>query len=132
VISGDQFAQALAEMCESGPPSDSWDLVGMSIDCMFYLGDPAFADDEPDLWRGMTVKRPKNSPWLITGRAVGRRSDASQIVAALSQIWEGKLRYRYRNAHVVSTSADSVVLQGVTQIGENEFWVTVNIEVTLI
>lgn len=132
MVDHDEFERIRAEICTSGPASDGDNLLGMEIDFCVYLGDPSYADDDPDLWADMTVRRSEGAAWLITGRAVGRRSAASPAVAAeLSKIWDQQLGYAYRSAHMVSTSAESVTLQAVTQIGPGELWVTAKVEVAL-
>jgi hypothetical protein len=55
------------------------------------------------------------------------RGDAAKIGAALSEIWSDNLRYR--EAHEVTLADDCVVLDGVSQIGPGELWVTAQIVV---
>ena len=57
----------------------------------------------------------------------GARGDAAKIGAVLSEIWSDKLRYR--EAHEVTLADDCVVLDGVSQIGPGELWVTAQIVV---
>ena len=42
-------------ICSSGPPSADDNLLGMEIDFCAVLGDPAYADDDPGLWRAAPV-----------------------------------------------------------------------------
>lgn len=131
MVDHDEFEKIRAEVCTSGPASDGDNLLGMEIDCCAYLGDPAYADDDSGLWRNMEVRRSEGAEWLIAGRALGRHSDAPAIAAELSKIWDQQLRYHYRSAHTVGTSAESVTFQAVTQIGPGEIWVTAQVEVAL-
>ncbi len=77
----------------SGPASTGENLLGMEIDACAYLGDPAYAEEDCELWHDMAVERLKGSDWLITGRADGSKDDAASIAEAQSQIWERSLRY---------------------------------------
>lgn len=103
----------------------------MEIDACAYLGDPAYADDDPGLWHDMTVHRSEGSEWLITGRACGKTEDAESIAAALSRIWDEQLRYSHQSAHTVVSSPDSVALRAVTQIDPGGIWVTADVQVAL-
>ncbi|WP_374969309.1 hypothetical protein [Terrabacter sp. BE26] len=78
MISAEEFDQARREICALGPASDGDNLLGMEIDFCAYLGDPAYADEGPDLWQDMVVRRSDGAEWLITGRASGR-SDKGQL-----------------------------------------------------
>jgi hypothetical protein len=126
-----EFERLRAEVRASGPASDGDNLLGMEIDACAYLGDPAYADDDPELWHDMSVQRSEGSEWLIRGHATGKAENAASIAEALSRIWEEKLRYNYQSAHTVVAAADSVTLQAVTQIGPGDIWVTTNIRVAL-
>lgn len=88
MVDAGEFGRIRAEICASGPPSHGDDLLGMEIDFCAYLGDPAYADHDPGLWAGMTVRRSESEEWLIRGRASGRTGDASAIKAELSRTWE--------------------------------------------
>ena len=125
------FDAARRVICSSGPPSADDNLLGMEIDFCAFLGDPAYADDDPGLWRDMTVSRAERSEWLITGRGRGKRRDADAIGAGLARIWLDMLRYNFREAHTVERSPDEVALLGVTQIGPGELWVTAKVRVRL-
>jgi hypothetical protein len=99
VLSLDDFEQLRREICASGPASGGDNLTGMEIDFEAFLDDPAYADEDPGLWQNMDVQRHPGAPWLITGRASGRRQDANAIGAELARIWEEHLRYQYRAGH---------------------------------
>lgn len=131
MVEGEEFERIRAEICASGPASDGENLLGMAIDCCAHLGDPAYADDVTHLWQDVKIRRSDGAEWLISGRATGKRGDAVPIAAELSTIWNRRLRYRYRSAHTLSTTAESVTLRGVTQLGPGDIWVTVRIEVAL-
>jgi hypothetical protein len=131
MIDRNEFEVIRAEICASGPASDSDNLLGMEIDCCAHLGDPSYADDNPVLWQDMEVRRTEGAEWLISGHAVGKRADAPAIAAELSAIWDQRLRYHYRSAHTVSTAADNVTLNAVTQIGPGDLWVTTEVQVAL-
>ncbi len=73
------FDVARREICSSGPPSADDNLLGMEIDFSAYLGDPAYAGDDPGLWHDMAVSRAERSEWLIKGHARGRPQDADAI-----------------------------------------------------
>jgi len=131
MVDADEFERTRDEICASGPASDGDNLLGMEMDCCAYLGDPAFAGDDPGLWHGMTVRRSEGADWLITGRAVSRVGDAPAVATELSRIWDQNLRYEYRSAHTVATATASVTLRAVTQAGPAGIWVTAEVEVAL-
>ncbi|MBK8445261.1 MAG: hypothetical protein IPL41_00630 [Micropruina sp.] len=131
MVSSEEFERLRAVVSASGPASSGDNLLGMEIDACAYLGDPAYADDDPELWQGMRVQRSEGSEWLINGRASGKSEDASSIAEALSRIWEQKLRYNYESAHTVRVATESVTLLAVTQSGPGDIWVTARIEVAL-
>jgi hypothetical protein len=131
VVDGDEFERIRADICASGPASDGDNLLGMEMDCSAFLGDPAFANDDPGLWHDMTVRRSEGAEWLISGRAVARFDDGPAIADALPKIWEEHLRYQYRSAHAVTRTSDSVLLRAVTQVGPGAMWVTAEVEVAL-
>jgi hypothetical protein len=114
-----------------GPASDGDNLLGMEIDFSAYLGDPAFADEDPRLWRDMEVHRSDGAEWLITGHATGRSDSADAIAGELSRVWEERLRYRYRAEHIVTSTPGYVRLRAVTQIGPGGLWVTAEVHVEL-
>ncbi len=103
----------------------------MEIDACAYLGDPAYAEDDPGLWHEMSVNRSEGSEWLITGRASGKAEDAAAIATTLAQIWDRHLRYSYQSAHTVVSTPDSITLWAVTQIDPGGIWVTVEVQVAL-
>lgn len=131
MVDGDEFERIRAEICASGPASDGDNLLGMEMDCCACLGDPAFADADRGLWHGMTVRRSEGAEWLITGRAVGRLDDARAMADELSRIWDVRLRYEYRSAHMVSMTSETVVFRAVTQAGPGRIWVTTDVQVAL-
>lgn len=131
MVNLEDFESVREQICASGPASEGDNLLGMEIDSCAFLGDRTYADDDPGLWSGMTVRRAEGGQWLITGRATGRTGDAAAIASALSRIWENHLRYSFRSAHTVVSGRDSVNLRAVTQIGPNGFWVTVDVRVDL-
>jgi hypothetical protein len=110
MVDPEEFEKIRAQVCASGPGSGGDNLLGMEIDAFAYLGDPAYADDDPVLWHDMEVRRSEGAEWLINGRATGKAEDAESIGAELSQIWEQRLRYNYRSAHTVILVPDSVTL----------------------
>jgi len=103
----------------------------MEMDFCAFLGDPAFANEDPGLWHGMKVTRHEGSEWLIMGRAHGRTADTIKIENALAEIWESRLRYEYREAHTSNASGEAVHFQAVTQTAPGGMWVTVDVWVTL-
>lgn len=127
----DDFEQLRREICASGPASDGDNLLGMEIDFCAYLGDPAYAAEDPGLWQNMVIQRHEGAQWLITGRAKGRREDAGAIGAELARIWEERLRYQDRAGHTIETTADHVTLRAVTQSAPGELWVTATVQVDL-
>jgi hypothetical protein len=131
MVDQDEFERIRAEVCVSGPASEGDNLLGMEIDACAFLGDPAYADDDPGLWHDMTVRRSEGAEWLISGRATGKAEDAASIGAELSRIWEQRLRYDYRSAHTVIWAPDSVTLRAVTQMDPGHIWVTADIQVAL-
>ncbi len=131
MVESDEFERIRAEICASGPASDGDNLLGMEIDCCAFFGDPSYADDSPGLWQDMEVRRSEGAEWLISGRATGKQGDAPEIAAELSTIWDQHLRYHYRSANAVSTTADAVTLRAVTQIGPGDIWVTADVRVAL-
>jgi hypothetical protein len=131
MVSLDEFERLRAEVCASGPPSSGDNLLGMEIDACAYMGDPAYADEDPELWQDMSIISSEDSEWLINGRASGKWEDGASITEALFRIWEETLRYDYQSAHTVVSALGTVTLLAVTQIGPGDFWVTAKIEVTL-
>jgi hypothetical protein len=131
VLTSKQFEAVKVEICASGPPSDGDNLLGMEIDCDAYLGDPAYSDEVPDLWREVTVSRSEGAEWLIAGTAIASRHDAHAVAAELARIWVEKLRYSYREAHTIVEQPDEVTLLAVTQIGPGQLWVTAKVSVHL-
>ena len=129
VEDGDELERTRADICASGPASDGDNLLGMEMDCSAFLADSAL--QEPDLWHGMTVRRSEGAEWLISGRAVGRSGDGPAVAAALSNIWEERLRYKYLSAHTVKVTPESVLFRGVTQVGPGGMWVTAEVTVAL-
>jgi hypothetical protein len=132
VLSRDDFEQLRREICASGPASDGANLLGMEIDFCVFLGDPAYADEDPGLWQNMVVQSREGAQWLITGQAKGRREDADAIGAELARIWEECLSYRDRAGHTIETAPDHVTLQAVTQIAPGALWVTATVKVDLV
>ncbi|GEL94138.1 hypothetical protein [Cellulomonas composti] len=131
MVDPEEFETIRAEICASGPASDGDNLLGMEIDACAFLGDPAYADDEPGLWQDMTVRSARNGDWLIVGEANARTVDASAIADALSRIWSDQLRYRFRSAHTVVSTQGTVNLRAVTQTAPGGFWVTADVRVSL-
>jgi len=129
MLAREDFEVEKREVCASGPPSDGDNLLGMEIDCCAYFGDPAYADDDADLWHDMAVSRSEGAEWLITGRASAKLENAKLIAAELSRVWEEKLRYHYRSAHTIEQRPGEVVLLAVTQIGPSDLWVTAKVSV---
>lgn len=68
---GEEFNRILTEICASGPASEGDNLLGMEIDACAWLGDPAYADEDPGFWRDMSVQRSEGAEWLIAGLANG-------------------------------------------------------------
>ena len=79
----------------------------------------------------MTITRSEGAEWLITGVASGKASDAAAIGDYLSRMWEEHLRYSHRSAHMISSTADQVVLRAVTLSGPGGIWVTAEVQVAL-
>lgn len=131
MLSLDDFERLRREICASGPASDGGNLLGMETDFCAYLGDPAYADEDPGLWQNMIVRRHEGAQWLITARAKGRREDADAIGAELARTWEERLRYQHRAGHTVETAPDHVTLRAVTQTAPGELWVTATVQVDL-
>lgn len=131
MVDPEEFETIRAEICASGPASDGDNLFGMEIDACAFLGDPAYADDEPGLWQDMTVRSARDGQWLIVGEANGRMLDGSAIADALSRIWSDQLRYRFRSAHTVVSTPRAINLRAVTQIAPGGFWVAADVRVSL-
>ncbi len=127
----DAFEQLRQEVCASGPASDGANLLGMEIDFCAFLGDPAYADEDPGLWQNMIVHCHEGTQWLITGQAEGRREDAGAIGAELVRIWEERLSYRYCAGHTIEATQTRIALQAVTQIAPDGLWVTATVQVDL-
>ena len=121
MVDPQEFEAIRAEICASGPASGGDNLVGFEIDACAFLGDPAYAEDEPRLWQDMTVRSARDGEWLILGEANGREGHASAIADALSRIWADRLRYRFRSAHTVVCTPGAVSLRAVTQIAPGGF-----------
>jgi hypothetical protein len=54
-------------------------LLGMEIDFCAYLGDPAYADDDPLCGKGMEVGSASGGAALVTRHARGTREDAPRL-----------------------------------------------------
>jgi hypothetical protein len=67
----------------------------------------------------------------MTGRALGKVSDSTQIADALARIWEEHLGYSYGSAYAVGVDTGSVSLRAVARGGPNGIWVTAYIQVAL-
>jgi hypothetical protein len=131
VLDEAEFERVMSEICASGPPSSGDDLLGMEADVGEYLGGARAADSRPLPWKRVSVRQAKDVPWLIAAGARGARADAATIRTDLSRIWSQHLAYRYRQKYTMVVTPDQVCLQGITQIGPGDFWVTVEIQVAL-
>jgi len=124
-VDTDRFRLATLEIMRTGKPSSGYDLLGMSTDVDVYLSMPDALD--PD---SVDVERTDRPDRLIcascraaTGASLG------EAAAAVEHTWMEHLRYRYREAHVL-TSADGVAtLHFITQMGERQIYVTGQIEI---
>jgi hypothetical protein len=131
VLTRERFEAARREIAASGPASTSDNLSGMEADCCAFLGDPAFADQDPRLWHDMTVAQSEGAEWLITGTAHGKSHDADAIAAELRRIWQDRLRYPCCEAHTIVQRPDEVALLAVTQMSPGGLWVTAKVTVRL-
>ena len=131
VLNPQEFEVARLEICASGPPSDGDNLLGMEMDFCAYLGDPAFANEDPGLWAGMSVWRAEGTDWLVRGAARSKRSLASEISTFLAGVWTENLRYEHREEHVVTMTPDEVSLRAVTQAAPSGLWVTALVQIEL-
>jgi hypothetical protein len=75
---GDGFGQTRRHICLR-PPGDGDNLLGMEIDFCAYLGDPAYADDDPLCGKGMEVGSASGGAALVTRHARGTREDAPRL-----------------------------------------------------
>lgn len=131
MLTPEAFEQIRGEICTSGPPSDGDDLLGMEIDFCAFLGEGTYSDEEPELWRDVSVSRTEGGVWLIQAVAYGAQSDAQEIATALPRIWMEHLRYGYREGHTIVQTENDVRLQAVTQIDPHDLWVTAQVQVLL-
>ena len=132
MLTREEFEAEKVRICGSGPPSTGDNLLGMEMDCFYYLGDPMGDPDAGfDLWQDMTVSMYPGQEWLIAGIARVRHDAAAAIEASLSRIWKENLSYTYREAHTVERTDDGLALLAVTQIGPGELWVTAKVTVQL-
>jgi len=130
MLSPTAFAEQRQAISRSGPPSTGDNLLGMEIDFLAELGDPAYADNPHPLWTEPIVDRQPD--WLIHLSATARPgATPAQIEQALTTAWTQTLRYTYREAHTVLTTPTSVTLQAITQIDPGDLWVTAQAQVVL-
>ena len=99
----------------------------MEIDFCAYLGDPVYADDDPALWQGRGGTQ-------CFRRRGSRHSTRARRARRRGQNWRSPQRDLERQAptpkaHEVTLADDCVVLDGVSQIGPGELWVTAQIVV---
>ena len=130
MVNSAEFERVRADICATGPASDGDNLLGMEMDAYAFLDSPLNAHGDRVPWTDMTIRRSEGAEWLITGRALGKVSDSTQIADALARIWEEHLRYSYRSAYA-GVDTGSVSLRAVTQGGSNGIWVTAYIQVAL-
>lgn len=101
-------------------PSDGDDLLGMEIDFVAFLG----GLDQLDV-STLTVRRTSDPAQLIIAESVAAPGiDVEGAVEAVRQVWLGKLRYSYGEAHYLEVLDRHAVLHFVTQIGPGGFYVT--------
>jgi len=129
MLSAEDFAAACRSIRTAGPPSWGDNLLGMEMDFFAYL-DGAMSESPP-AWRDLAVHRFEDRDWLIEATARAEVTEANEIAASLVEIWETYLRYRYLEAHTLSTSEDRVVLEAITQAGPGQLWVTARVVVDL-
>ncbi|ADB35592.1 hypothetical protein Kfla_6600 [Kribbella flavida DSM 17836] len=132
MLSPTVFDEQKREICESGPPSDGDNLLGMEVDFLALLSDTTYADQPHELWDDAVVQRNERGEWLIDAAATAKPGvTAAQVEAALSTAWTQHLRYQYREAHTLRTEPASVTLQAVTQMDPADLWVTARVRVNL-
>jgi len=112
-------------MMRAGKPSSGDDLLGMSIDVDVYLSMPEAIDSD-----SVDVERTDRPDRLICAKCrAATGASLGEAAAAVEHTWMEHLRYRYREAHVL-TSADGVAtLHFITQMGERQIYVTGQIEI---
>jgi hypothetical protein len=119
------FGEAVLRVMRSGPPSGGHDLVGMEMDFFILLGDL----DEL-LGHSVEVQRTEQPECLL--RALGRTAPGVSIkeaAEAVRGLWLTKLRYSHFEAHRLSSTENSALLEFVTQIAPDGFFVTGRVEV---
>jgi hypothetical protein len=120
-----EFDVVRAALMRDFPPSASHDLAGMEIDFNAYL----YGLD--DLLSEANAKMTGDPSRLIVATATGKPIATPDAVAsALEDVWLTRLRYTYKEAHIVRTDDRSVRLDAVTQIAPDGFYVTAEILVT--
>ena len=108
-----------------GPPSGGDDLVGMEMDFFVLLGELEGVEDE-----SVEVERTTHPECLL--RASCRAARGVPVEAAAEAVrheWLTNLRYSYFESHRLKTDGDQAVLEFVTQISPDGFFVTGRVEV---
>jgi hypothetical protein len=120
-----EFEEAVLRVMRSGLPSGGYDLDGMEMDFFVLLGDlEELLDDSVE------VQRSDQPECLI--RAVGRTAPGVSVEAAaeaVRELWLTNLRYNHFEAHRLSSTETSALLEFVTQISPDGFFVTGRVEV---
>lgn len=107
----------------NGWPSYGDNLIGMSQDVDWVLATIDDLDED-----SVDVNRTTDADRLIEASCACKRNIELSVAAeAVESAWLTELRYRERHAHVLTVGRELAVLEGITQIAPQSFYVTVRI-----
>lgn len=121
-----RFAAVKREVIARHPPSRGANLLGMNLDFDYFLSRSPLLQD-------VNVRKTGEGTSLLEVRCKADTSDrsASEILAAIERIWMTDLRYEHFEAHTGHYSEDEAMLEFVTVIDDEAFYVTGSIRVDL-
>ncbi len=123
----ERFIEERNRIVSSFEPSAGHDLDGMEMDLYLHLTASNIVDDS-----SLEFSRSDDANALLRARCVLKSGVAlEEAVKELTHIWNERLRYKYFEAHDVRLENQSVLLDFVTQIGVDEFFVTGTIEMRM-
>jgi hypothetical protein len=133
VLAGDvrRYDALLQHVTSSAEPAFADDLLGMTCDVEWYLGEHELLADfelhgrQSDSTTAALIRA--TASWSTRAQGLGQRERASFLGSHGSQ-W---LSYRHASAHVVLRTPDGHLhLHGVTQAGVDSYYVRLHLEVS--
>jgi hypothetical protein len=113
------FEEAKARVAQAAEGSSGDNLVGMQIDFEHYLA-------SSDLFVDIDVRTDPESAGILhaSGKLLDPDLPVARLEGALIAIWQQYLRYRYFEAHEVTSTETATTLRFITQIEPAGFYVT--------